>query len=157
MEPAPESGAPLDHGHHVLRYVGPRLLDNGTVDGGAFLRKPKDVDGLSVNWLEWFPGFLEDQVTGVRQAARLTYSRNGGLARLNVGRTTNFIREHHPERLALLFVHNPLLAQGEHLPDQSHSLITEAPFENAPDAELLGDLIARCVIAPVFPAVPRPQ
>src|SRR6202020_2313993 len=30
-----------------------------------------------------------------------------------------------------------------------------APFENGPDADLLGDLIAQCVIPPVFPA--RPQ
>jgi hypothetical protein len=52
MEPAP--GAPLAGEHHVLRYVGGRDfdIDKGTVDGGAFLRKKKDTDGLSVNWLD---------------------------------------------------------------------------------------------------------
>ena len=48
------------------------------MDGGAFLRKPKDIDGLSVNWLEWFPGALEDQVAGVRRAARLNMAEPPG-------------------------------------------------------------------------------
>lgn len=154
MEPI--RGAPLHDDHHVLRYVSGRLVHDGVVDGGAFMRKRKDIDGLSVNWLERFPGALEDQVAGVRRAARLDYGRTASLARLHVGRSISFVQEHHPERLTLSFVHDPLPAEDKHAADPSHSLITGAPVENAPDADLLGDLIARCVVAPVFPAVPRP-
>ena len=154
---APESGAPLAGDHHVLRYVRPRFLDKGTIDGGAFLaRKDKDVDGLSVNWLEWFPGLLEDQVAGARRAAWLEYARTGGLARLNAGQSISFIRENHPEGLTLSFVHDPLPAEGEHAPDPSHSLIVGAPFQGASNADLFADLIAHCVLAPIFPAVVRP-
>lgn len=156
MEPA--RGAPLADEHHVLRYVGGLSfdVDKGVVDGAAFLRKPKDVDGLSVNWLEWFPGALEDQVGGVRRAARLRYGRTAGLARLNVGRSINSVREKHPERLTLSFIHDPLPAVDKHAADPSHSLIVGAPFQDGPEADLLGDLIAQCVVPPVFPAVPGP-
>jgi hypothetical protein len=157
MEPA--RGAPRDDDHHVLRYVGGRDfdIDKGTVDGGAFLRKKKDTDGLSVNWLECFPGSFEDQAAGVRRVARIKYGSTAGLARLNVGRSINSVRENHPERLTLSFVHDPLPAEDKYAADPSHSLIVGAPFEDAPDAELLGDLIAQCVAPPVFPAAPRPQ
>ena len=96
------------------------------MDGGAFLRKPKDIDGLSVNWLEWFPGALGDQVAGVRRAARLKYGRTAGLARLNVGQSINSVREKHPERLTLSFVHDALPAGDKHAADPSHSLILVA-------------------------------
>jgi hypothetical protein len=154
MEPAPESGAPLDYDHHVLRYVGGRDcdVDKGTVEGGAFLRKKKDTDGLSANWLECFPGSLEDQAAGVRRVARINYGSTAGLVRLNVGRSISFVRENHPEHLTLSFIHDPLPAEGKHAADPSHSLIKGGPFEDAPDAELLGDLIAQCVVPPVFPA-----
>jgi hypothetical protein len=156
MEPAP--GAPLADEHHVLRYVGGRDFDieKGTVEGGAFLRKKKDTDGLSANWQEWFSGWLQDQVAGVRRAARLAYGSTAGLARLNVGQSITFIRENHPERLTLSFVHDPLPAEDKHPADPSHSLIRGAPFENGPEADLVGDLIAQCVVPPVFPARLRP-
>jgi hypothetical protein len=47
-----------------------------------------------------------------------------------------------------------LPAEGEHPADPSHSLIRGAPFENGPDADLLGDLIAQCVI-PLFSPLGR--
>jgi hypothetical protein len=156
MEPA--RGAPLAGEHAVLRYVGGLNfdVDKGVVDGGAFLRKPKDIDGLSLNWLEWFPGPLEDQVAGVRRAARLRYGRTTGLARLNVGQSINSVWEKHPERLTLSFVLDPLPAEDKHGADQSHSLIVGAPFRDGPEADLLGDLIAQRVVPPVCPAVLRP-
>ena len=156
MEPAP--GAPLADEHHVLRYVGGSGfdIDKGAVDGGVFLRKPKDIDGLSVNWLEWFSGSLEDQVAGVRGAARVGYGSTAWLARLNVGQSISFIWENHPERLALSFLHDPLPAEGKHAADPSHSLMVGAPFEDGPEADLFADLIANCVVPPLFRAKPRP-
>jgi hypothetical protein len=149
----PARGAPLDDDHHVLRYVRGRHVDNGNVEGEAFLaRKDKDADGLSVTWLEWFSGSLEEQVAGARQAARLTYNSTDRLARLNVGDSISFVRENHPERLTLSFIHDPLPAEDKRAADPSHSLIVGAPFEDAPDADLLGDLIAHCVLPPVFRA-----
>jgi hypothetical protein len=154
----PARGAPLDDDHHVLRYVGGRAcdIDKGTVDGGAFLRKKKDTDGLSVNWLECFPGSLEDQAAGVRRAARIKYGPTAGLVRLNVGQSKSFVRENHPERLALSFLHDPLPAEGKHAADPSHSVMGGGPFEDGPEADLFADLIAHCVVPPLFPAKPRP-
>jgi hypothetical protein len=152
MEPIPESGAPLAEDHHVLRYASGRFVQDGVVDGAAFLaRKDKDADGLSVNWQEWFPGSLEDQVAGVRRAARLKYKSTGRLARLNVGRTVRFVRDNHPDGLSLLFFHDPLPAENEYAPDPSHSVIVGAPFQDGPEADLFADLIANCVLPPVFP------
>ena len=142
IRPAPESRAPLADDNHVVRYVRGRLVHDGVVDGAAFLaRKDKDTDGLSVNWLEWFAGSLEDQVDGARQAARLLYGRTGRLARLNVGQSISFVRENHPERLALSFLHDPLPAEGKHAADPSHSLIVGAPFQDGPDADLFTDAL----------------
>jgi hypothetical protein len=155
MGPVPESGAPLPDEHHILRYVRPRFVDNGIVDGGAFLaRRDKDLDGLSVNWLEWFPGSLEDQVAGVRRAARLAYGSNGRLARLNVGQSVSYVRENHPEGLTLSYVHDPLPAEDKYAADPSHTLIVGAPFQDGQDADLFTDLIAHCVLPPTFPARP---
>jgi hypothetical protein len=97
------------------------------VDGGAFLRKPKDIDGSVGKVARVVPR----SAAGVRRAARLRYGRTAGLARLNVGQSINSVREKHPERLTLSFVLDPLPAEDKHAADPSHSLIWERRFRTA--------------------------
>ena len=73
------TGDNLPNDHHIVRYVKPSLVEEGIVDGSAFLLRP-DEPGLSVNWLEAFGGNDEDhQLSEVRRLFRLKLSRTGGL------------------------------------------------------------------------------
>jgi hypothetical protein len=50
-------------------------------------------------------------------------------------------------------VHDPLDADGHYPADPSHSLILGVPVQNSPEAALVKDLMADCVLNPLFPAV----
>jgi hypothetical protein len=145
----PIKGASLPDGDHVLRYVPPRHVEDGVVNGAGFFTRPNE-DAPSVNWVEWFFGSLEEQVAGIRAVARLEYRRNGRLARLNVGNTIRYVRETHPEGLTLRFIHDPIDADSEFPEDPSHSLILGRAYSRHPEADLVKDLIAHCVRATPF-------
>lgn len=153
-KPAPQKGSPIPESDHVLRYIRPRHVENGVVNGEGFLTRPGE-DAASVNWLEWFDPPIENQVAGVRSLARLNYAKTGQLARLNVGQTIRYVRENDPNNFVLSFMHDPLNAEGEHMDDPSHSLIHGVPVQDTPEAALVKDLIADCVLNPLFPAVPN--
>src|ERR1700730_10820879 len=85
-------GTPLADEHNVLRYVAPRHVDNGLINGSGFLRRPQEV-ATSVNWMEGFAMPIENQVSGVRSVRRLTYARNGRLAQISVGGTRRYVEE----------------------------------------------------------------
>jgi hypothetical protein len=150
-KPVPPKGAPIPESDHILRYIRPRHVENGIVNGEGFLARPGE-EAPSVNWLEWFGPPMENQVAGVRSATRLTYA--GQLARLNVGQTALYVRENDPNSLTLSFVHDPLDANSTYPADPSHSLINGIPTQDTPEAALVKDLIAECILAPLFPAVP---
>jgi hypothetical protein len=137
---------------HVLRYMRPRHVDGGVVNGEGFLTRPGE-DAPSVNWLEWFDQPIENQVAGVRRLARLTYAKTGLLARINVGQTIRYVRENAPGGLALSFAHDPLDTNRTHPADPSHCLIRGVPVLDTPEAALVKDLIADCILQ-LFPAVP---
>ena len=90
---------------HVLRYARPTdVLDTdvGGLNCSAFQLR-RDEEGLSVNWLEYFANLPRiEQVDRVRGLIRLTLSRNGALAELDVGRTRAYVDD------AIRFVHDPL-------------------------------------------------
>lgn len=151
--PVPQKGLPVSENNHVLRYIPPRHIEDGVVNGEGFLARPGE-NAPSVNWLEWFDPPIESQVAGVRSMSRLTYAKTGQLARLNVGKTTQYVRENDPTGLALSFVHDPLEADGAHSADPSHSLIHGVPVQDSPEAALVKDLIADCILLPLFRAVP---
>jgi hypothetical protein len=152
----PQSGLPIPDDHHVLRYIAPRHVDGGIVNGAGFLRLPAE-DGSSVNWLEYYDPPVSNQVQGVRDVARLRYAKTGQLARLNIGATRSYVRQNSPEGLELSFVHDLLIAEGDFPADPSHALILGIPMENSVDAELIKDLIAHCIVQPLYPAVPRQE
>jgi hypothetical protein len=151
--PVPQTHSPLPDSDHVLRYIPPRHVEDGVVNGEAFLAKPAE-DAPSVNWLEWFDPPIENQVAGVRSLARVRYAKTGRLAQLNVGQTIQYVRENDPNGLVLSFVHDPSDATDTHPADPSRSLIYSAPTQDTPEATLIKDLMADCILPPLFPAAP---
>lgn len=129
---------------HVVRYASPRLIhEDGELDGSAFRLRPQDI-GLSVNWLEYFSGLSKtEQLEKIRQLTRLEMRRNGRLAELNVELTRRHLREVLP---SLFFVNRPLAADSQYGADPSHSEIIGLPPDDSPQAGLVGDMIAQCVL-----------
>ena len=134
---------------HVVRYAKPSLIEYEEVDGSAFLVRP-DEPGLSVNWLE---AFGEDdqshQLSEVRRFFRLRLSANGRFAKLNVGQTKRYVAE---EAGAIGILSVPLDATDEFEADPSHAEIIDLPACESDQAMLVGDLIAECVMYPLYPA-----
>jgi hypothetical protein len=146
-------GDPIPDADHVVRYVKPTAIDDGNIDGSAFCLRSDRLDeiGLSVNWLEWFSGkTLNEQLNEVRQLFRLKRSKNGFFVQLNVGQTRQAMAGELPE---LLFVEDPLPAQPPFKADPSHALVIGLPVGDSEFAELIGDMIADCVMG-MHPAIP---
>ena len=138
------TGDELPDGGHVVHYVRPSFHENGRVYGSAFCLR-KEERGLSVNWLECFPGLTKlQQVNAVRGLSRLNIKSAGRFAELNVGRVKQHIRD---ELDMLRFVHEPLPAIGQYRADPSHSEIAGLPPKDTPESELIGDMIAECIEA----------
>ena len=104
------TGDDLPDAAQVVRYVRPsHIREDGDVDGRAF-RLREDEGGLSVNWLDYFAGLSKaEQLNEVRRFSRLTLSRNGRFAELNVGDVKQAVRAELPELPMLRFVHDPRL------------------------------------------------
>ena len=135
----------LPDSDHVVRYAGfTDILDDGTLNCSAFQLR-KDEAGLSVYWLECFEDQTKaQQLEEIRPLIRLKMGRKAGLAELNVGKT----REHIGSRLdELRFINVPLPANEKFKADPSHSEIMGLPPKDSPEAELIGDMIAECVVA----------
>lgn len=151
-------GEAIPDSDHVLRYVGGRHLDLDSDGqpialGSGFISRPHERNSPSCNWLELLRGHLEDQVQQVRNAARVRYGATGRLARLNVGTITRVVAEGTQDGRAVTVVYDPLDAEGEWAADPSHALMTNVPDADDPEGELVGDLIANCVLES-FPARP---
>lgn len=132
----------------IVRYAKPSLVEDETVDGSAFLLRPGEP-GLSVNWLEAF-GHVDQshQLSEVRRLFRLRLSPNGRFARLNVGQTKQYVEE---EADAIGIQSVPLVATEEFEADPSHAEITGLPECESDQALVVGDLIAECVMYPLYP------
>lgn len=140
------TGDNLPDDHHIVRYVKPSLVEEGIVDGSAFLLRP-DEPGLSVNWLEAFGGNDEDhQLSEVRRLFRLKLSRNGRFAKLKVGVTKRHVSEVLEE---LGIIEAPRPPTDEFEADPSHAEIVGLPPGESDEAILVGDLIAARVIYPL--------
>ena len=150
-------GDPVPDTDHILRYVGGSHVDvtehgQPYLAGSGFIAKPKDHNRPSYNWLECMEGTLEQQVQQVRDATRLNYRPKGKLARLNVGQVRGHVESNTADRRAIAVLHDPLDPEDSMPADPSHAIMTNVPDENDPEGELIGDLIAECIID-VFPAV----
>ena len=141
------TGGELPDAAHVVRYVRPsHIREDGDVDGRAFRLREGEA-GLSVNWLGYFAGLSKpEQINEVRRFSRLSLSRNGRFAELNVGDVKQAVRAELPELPRLRFVHDPPAANGAHEADPSHSLVVGLPRPaDSRMAAAVGDLIARRV------------
>jgi hypothetical protein len=132
---------------HVVRYVkATGIAPDGSINGSEFqLRGHRsDEQGLSVNWLDFFRSLSKaEQVAAVRRLVRLQLRPSACFAELNVGRTKAHLAGELP---TLLFIEDPLHAEHDFPADPSHSLIVGAPRQPPEMAELIGDLIAECVV-----------
>ena len=143
------NGGDLSDSDHVVRYARfTDILDDGTLNCSAFQLRTME-SGLSVNWLEYFGDRTKSQqLDEIRPLIRLTMKKSGRLAELNVGVTKEYVGHRFDE---LRFIHTPLDADENYEADPSHSEIIGLPPKDSPEAELIGDLIAECIIA-VHPA-----
>lgn len=146
------TGAILPDDANVVRYVRPSHIDGDIVDGSAF-RLRANENGLSVHWLEVFQDFAKtEQIDKVRRLSRLSMSRNGRLAELNVGETIRHIS-------GMLdsphIVHSPLDPTDHYEADPSHSEFLGMPDSESPVAALIGDMIAE-TIRDIYPTT-RPE
>lgn len=151
-------GDALPDNHHVARFVGGSLVQNGRVVGNAFLRR-KTATGTeeapSVHWLEIWGDERPRQAVEVRARSRMTPGSTAIFAVLNVSRTKNSVHESDEDHLTIGFVHDPLPSEPPRFPDDpSHALIQGLPNpDDVPRAEMIGDLISQTVID-TFPARP---
>ncbi len=146
------SGNSLADKDHVVRYVKPASIDNGIINGSEFRLRPHRPDdtGVSVNWLECFEGKnKEDQLDEIRRLRRLTWKKTGCLAELNIGKTKRHVFN---EIDNIAFISDPLNKESGYEADPSHSLITGLPDGTSEMAELIGDMIAECILD-TYPAI----
>ena len=146
-------GDDLPADDQIVRYVKPSMIrEDGTVDGAADFRlrpdRPDDT-GLSVNWLDAFEPGKSHQLAAVRRLCRLTLRPTGRFAEMNVGTVKRKVAE---ELDTLRIVHDPLEAKEGAEADPSHAEIIGLPSGESDQADLIGDLIAECVIA-MHPAI----
>lgn len=131
---------------HIVRYVKPSMIEeDGAPNGSEFRLRPNrpDETGLSVNWLEAFVGDKSDQIAEVRRLYRLTVRKTGRFAELNIGSVQTRLAE---ELETLRIVHDPLDAEDDFDADPSHAEITGLPPGDSPEADMIGDIIAECVL-----------
>lgn len=123
-------GRDLPNTDHVVRYVRPSLIrSDGSIRSAAFRLRKNEV-GLSVHWLEyWSNAGFGDAMAEIRPRSRLSLSRNGRYAELNVGRSLTVIAK---VWIAARCVNAPLGASKTDVADPSHSEITPLPaYEDA--------------------------
>lgn len=132
---------PIPDEHHVARHCQPTSIrEDGTPGPGAFTCD--DFDGISCNWLEYFPGERTRQISEVRAAlaARRTIRKSHKLAILNVGVARKGALERLGQQIAI--VKDPRIAEDGKPADPSHALI-EQVAEAVRVA--LGEALAACV------------
>jgi hypothetical protein len=155
VTPLVKTGEPIPEGHHVLRYIRRKHVDHGMVNGGGFLTRPNE-DAPSVNWMECFNAPIQNQVNEISARRRLRYERRAVLVRLNVGRTKQYVEAIAKSidiAIVIQFLHDPLPAEGSFPEDPSHAIIQGVPIENTPEAEMIKDLFADCILD-IFEVVP---
>lgn len=122
---------PLKHEETVVRYVGGAHVDGetGQINGSAFDRAPKDVDGLSFTRRSIFAADLDADRTAIRRAvgSRLRLGRTAVFAELRVGDALEAL---HRFESSIVFVEDPLAPDGDKLANPAHALLIGYPFKD---------------------------
>ena len=136
-------GASLDPDHHIIKYVRPTQIEEGVINGEAFLARSSDGGAVSYNWIEYYTGTIEEQINCIKKCARLEYAATGKLAKLNIKKSLAAIKD----MISDCDVnYDPLDPLGDHPEDPSHALMTNIPKNDSPWAETLGDKIRDTMI-----------
>jgi len=138
-----------------VRYVGGLNFDpaTGQINGAAFDRSPKDVDGLSVTRTGMLGrvGLLDEEAIRRAVGSRLTIGATSVFAQFNVGALVTALEEFEQP---IDVVEDPLPAEGALLANPAHALILGLPFtgETAGSlkSEVAGDKI-RQIVHHTFP------
>ncbi len=128
---------------NVLRHVrySQKQGEDGA-DGSAFRLAP-DEEGLSVNWIEFFPNTGKSQaIANIREQIQRRLGGQSIFAELNIDDVKQCLRQNGWQ---VSVVHSPQEARGDFGPDPSHSEIRGLPPRETPDSKLVGDLIADCI------------
>lgn len=138
-----------------VRHVGGSHIDGDVINGSAFERTPKDVDGVSVSMRGIFSGDQDADIASIRTVvgARRKLGKTSVFAEVNVG---NALAVLHEFEESITIVANPLPAEGDLPEDPAHALIVGLPFKGEAigslRSELAGDLLARRILR-IYPAV----
>ncbi len=154
-------------GHKLARFARRGEIDthpNGEIyiTGAAFQWRRLNPDdlGVSVNWLDYFPGDRDAQLDAVRAAIHMSPNAGDRLALLEIGATTAYLLA--ASQFAIVVLHDPTPPRPPRYSDEdpSHASIAGLPDGNVDpiNADVVGDLIADyCVIASVPARVPKPS
>lgn len=137
---------------HVTRYVSFLRINpsTGLPSGAAFERGPKDHDGPSFNWVEYFGlDTIEDAVEAIRDIFENEKEFDLGaraiFALLHIGTTATAVSEETKVERGLAFIYDPIDKPNEK--DPSHVIVPEIKLED----EVIAEVIAETVIG-TFPA-----
>ena len=147
-------GTGIQEDQRIVRYVRPRLVHStghadpeAFADPGAFvLRTLHDGTpeaGLSVNWLDAFPGGTESQLKNVTLRLRLKVTGNGRFAEFVVGDLATLLAA---ENVDSSVVHDPLEAEDDYPEDPSHALVLGLPPPSTDRATEIGAQLARAAL-----------
>lgn len=147
-------GREIREDQRVARYVRPRLVHStGHADPEAFVLRTRDdgipEDGLSVNWLDAFPGGTRSQLEEVTRRLRLRVTRNGRFAEFVVGDLTTLLAA---ENVDGSVVRVPLEAEDDYPEDPSHALVLGLPHPSTDRATEVGAHLARAALLHFPPA-----
>ena len=135
----------------VARYVGGAHVDlnTGQINGSAFDRTPKDIDGLSFTRRNILDDDCDADRAAIRQAvgSRLRFGRTAVFAELPVGIAAEALEPFDGE---FFFVEDPLEAQGLALANLAHALLIGLPFRGEQvgslKSEIAGDRLRVCIV-----------
>lgn len=154
-----------DPGNELVRFARRTHCDtrsNGDVyiTGAAFLWSkvsPSD-QGLSVNWLNRFPGDQSSQLAAVRSVMHMSPNASDRLALLKIGMTAEYLRRN--AGISMAVIEDPTPPNPPRYPheDVSHAVIAGLPDStlDSVNADLVGDLIAdNCVLSSILARAPK--
>ena len=144
---------------NVVRYVGGSQYDHATgiLNGEAFIRPLKDIDGMSFTQRLIFSTNSEDDKNEIRRvfASRMNVGKTAIFAELNVEKALTALAQFEEE---FHFLADPLPLDGSKLANPAHSLLIGLPFAGEAvgslKSELAGDFIRKTVhgkFSAVFP------
>lgn len=146
------TGDELLEDNHVVRYIKPRLFNDGEISAEAFQLRENESDGLSVNWLECFEDLTKsEQLDEVRRLIQMRITKKGRFAELLIGKT----KQHLAEKLnEVRFIHKPSPAMDNYKADPSHSEVEGLPpWQESQEGFVVGAFIAAHCVKNIFPGV----